>query len=535
MSLIYVKKTILPNGSSVERKEEFTQKEISFGRGADCHLRLESKLLSFNHGQFVFKGEHLYVKDLNSLGGIRVNNRLVLESELKSGDLLNIGAIQLTVAKENKHWILLETKEQKKKGYHSWATKGRLGIFDIRSAFPSIFRLSLLLSALGIVVLVVPLVSNWGKSFLVIGPMSSAHSFIEKDCKKCHQDSFGVIRDESCLSCHNVSEHVKNLQGHKDITDNCVNCHLEHSADEGLLPKDDRTCLSCHAKIEQVHPQSKIKNVSSLANHPEFALPERDNSIIKFNHSLHLQKNLKSVDGPVTLECQSCHQVDNKGQNVQPVTYQEKCAKCHALEFDGRFPGKLVPHQDTDRVFEYLLQQYAALALQGQKEKVGTVEIARNRPGEIKSNDLTSQSQKASLMTFSEVENIARSTEKNLITYRGCVLCHNFLKRDRGLEPDNEKSAYQIEKPKIPKVWFEQAIFKHTAHDILSCESCHKNARISKETGEILLPKLSDCTQCHNDQEKTLHNCVTCHSYHQQHPLDTVKKRHINELKSLLP
>lgn len=534
MSLIYVKRTILPNGSSIEHKVEFIQNEILFGRGADCHLRLDSKLLSLNHGQFIFKGEHLYVKDLNSLGGIRVNNQLVLESELQSGDQLHVGSIQLTIVRENKQWLLLETKEQKKKDHTSWTTRGRFGIFDIRSAFPSIFRMSLLLSTLAVVILAVPLVSKRGKSSFVVGQISSVHSFIEKDCLKCHQDSFSGIKNESCLSCHNVSEHVKNLplmKEHQDIAYNCVNCHREHSGDEGLLSKDDRICLNCHTSIKQILPKSEIKDVNSFANHPEFALPARDNSVIKLNHALHLQKNLKSTDGPVTLECKSCHLTENKGQNITPITYQENCAKCHALEFDQRFSGKQVPHQDTDRVFEYLLQQYAGLALHGQKEQLSSVSSERNRPGEGKSNDLTSESQKISPPSLAEVENTARSVEKNLITYRGCVLCHNISKRDGEVEPHSEKSAYQVEKPEIPKTWFKHATFNHGAHDILSCESCHKNTRTSKETADILLPKLSDCTQCHNDKEKTLNNCVTCHSYHQQLPLETIKKRGINELK----
>ena len=56
----------------------------------------------------------------------------------------------------------------------------------------------------------------------------------------------------------------------------------------------------------------------------------------------------KVKDG-AQLSCKLCHQPDERGQYLLPVSSPERCAACHPLDFDGRFPDAVVPH-DTPAI-----------------------------------------------------------------------------------------------------------------------------------------------------------------------------------------
>src|SRR5262249_51976453 len=64
------------------------------------------------------------------------------------------------------------------------------------------------------------------------------------------------------------------------------------------------------------------------------------------------------------------------------------------------------------------------------------------------------------------------------------------------------------------KHWLPHARFHHEAHRMLDCTACHKNARNSSLTSDLLLPHMSDCKQCHNRETGVRFDCATCHTYH---------------------
>jgi len=74
------------------------EEAVWLGRGAFCKVRISDHQLSRRHCQFTFEDGHLYVEDLASKNGTRVNDELINEKvELEDGDTITVGSNQLRV------------------------------------------------------------------------------------------------------------------------------------------------------------------------------------------------------------------------------------------------------------------------------------------------------------------------------------------------------------------------------------------------------------------------------------------------------
>jgi pSer/pThr/pTyr-binding forkhead associated (FHA) protein len=68
------------------------------GRQAECDIQLESSKVSRRHCFLAKAGGQLFIRDLESTNGIRVNGQRVEGSTLKHGDELMIGNIRFRVS-----------------------------------------------------------------------------------------------------------------------------------------------------------------------------------------------------------------------------------------------------------------------------------------------------------------------------------------------------------------------------------------------------------------------------------------------------
>ena len=234
------------------------------------------------------------------------------------------------------------------------------------------------------------------------GPVSTAHAMFEKDCRVCHgpgpaeggpltlaatsNRSYWLnVSDRACQTCHAGPRH----NSEEAFTPRCATCHVEHFGRARLGQIGDRHCTQCHAdlKIKDNRAPGYHKTIVNFGQHPEFAVtvregqgqPKRvrldqkaevrDTAQVKLNHAKHLKVNLKGIedlqkkpgvlgiakvkDG-AQLSCSFCHQPDERGQYLLPVSYPKHCAACHPLDFDGRFPDAVVPHDTPAIVHAYL-------------------------------------------------------------------------------------------------------------------------------------------------------------------------------------
>jgi hypothetical protein len=91
-----------------------------------------------------------------------------------------------------------------------------------------------------------------------------------------------------------------------------VDCHIEHIGTRQLLGTGDKTCVACHSDLKTKDVKlTVVTQIRSLASgHPEFSALRRGHSdpgAIKFNHKIHLRRDLKGPNGNVQMECGDCH------------------------------------------------------------------------------------------------------------------------------------------------------------------------------------------------------------------------------------
>jgi pSer/pThr/pTyr-binding forkhead associated (FHA) protein len=68
------------------------------GRGAGVNLPLDSTKVSKVHALIVQERAAIYIRDLASTNGVKVNDRPVRETELESGDVVHVGSLDLHCA-----------------------------------------------------------------------------------------------------------------------------------------------------------------------------------------------------------------------------------------------------------------------------------------------------------------------------------------------------------------------------------------------------------------------------------------------------
>lgn len=375
------------------------------------------------------------------------------------------------------------------------------------------------------------------------GPMSPAHAVLTNSCGSCHVASaafFGAkSNDHACLVCHDGPIHHSN----QAFTPACSSCHLEHRGRMRLAATPDETCTQCHANLRTgVGRPEFVRTITNFeTGHPEFAALRpgyADPGTIKLNHAIHLKANLAGPNGPVQLECEDCHQPKTATRPLRfgsstaaaaaqtastapvamlaaaetdppsrsaaraymaPASYAGHCAGCHTLLFDKRF-AEGVPH-DTPAVIDAFLvkkfQAYIAAHPAELRETVSTVALP-SKPLPVSPRVYTPQQWVDTRVAEAE----------QLLWAKTCKQCHSLAAGSGGQFP-------AVAKSNITERWFQHAAFDHDQHRLAGCEACHRRARSSQDTADILIPGIRTCQQCHHSgSDGAEARCFQCHVYH---------------------
>ncbi|MDB5338102.1 MAG: hypothetical protein JWN70_3721, partial [Planctomycetaceae bacterium] len=272
----------------------------------------------------------------------------------------------------------------------------------------------------------------------------------------------------------------------------------------------------------------------------------RDRGDIKFNHAAHLvTKGVKDKDGKtvdLSNNCQSCHVPDPSGRYMLPIQHEQHCAQCHPLLYDNQnYPGDVVPHALPEIVRGYMSQKYTLTVLDKKKELLVESQSPRPFPGQPDRNPLTAeQVQKIKkavtdgeqfarsfvvVDTIPEAEQLVEDKTRVVKSRGGCKLCHT-------VSDTAEDGTWTVNPPDIPNRWFPHSRFGHTAHRMLGCTECHHKVSASRDTADVLMPKMSDCRICHISENASPRkmqskgspahdlqsSCVLCHTYHRHTP-----------------
>ena len=347
------------------------------------------------------------------------------------------------------------------------------------------------------------------------GPISKAHQVFEQNCQSCHTEKFSSVKDEACLTCHDGPAHVDSVdQTYQAMTPGCATCHLEHEGNSALAFTGDALCVNCHGDLPQSFSATTIANpiVTGFdrGSHPDFPGSEyTDNRPLKFNHAAHSSGEPRKIrDVELPIPCSDCHRTDLNSPigDLLPVTFDANCVSCHEreLEFDVFVTlgsPRPAPHtRDVAQIREFIRQTYrAAIAAD---PSVVDRPLGRGFDPEPSAAAWLAKAQSAS---------------EAFLFDRKCVYCHELA------SPGPDGPAVRETAPIVGRFvsdqarnepWIENASFSDRAHRAVTCASCHTEAATSEATGDVLIPHLADCTDCHGSSGILQDTCAQCHLYH---------------------
>ena len=173
-----------------------------------------------------------------------------------------------------------------------------------------------------------------GQKVYSSGPLAASHAVFTQQCSLCHVARAGnfatQVSDEACLNCHDAPAHHAN----QSFTPACSSCHVEHKGPRLLSATSDSSCSQCHADLQtrdgQPHYVASIKKFAG--GHPEFSplrTGRRDPGKIKFNHYIHLQRQLMGPNNTrVEMSCDDCHRIMKGNEDGR----MRRALMCHARE-----------------------------------------------------------------------------------------------------------------------------------------------------------------------------------------------------------
>jgi hypothetical protein len=380
-----------------------------------------------------------------------------------------------------------------------------------------------------------------GGAVLSAGPMSNSHAVFGERCELCHvpvisqtkwTPSFGMRRhvpDSACLRCHVATPHHP-METTQNLS--CGSCHTEHVGAMHLAAVADSGCTQCHAKLRsRSGVLSVAASIRSFAgNHPDFrtlrtatAMDKSAATALVYNHAEHMKTGLKGPNGPITLQCSTCHIATlgsdgRQGDGMMPVLFERSCRSCHNLQFDAHIKTE-APHKSPAEVQAFVTRSIAEFA-QAHPEVVA--EEIRNWPLEPPLPGRAVMPPPQNLQEWI-VDSVMRADR--ILWREKCWLCHKSDAAASGIAltpAEMTLPVYQTVKP--PERWFSSAVFSHPAHASVECAECHTKALTSASEHDVLMPAIVTCRRCHDGRSSPQgpalasghaeSGCFLCHVYH---------------------
>lgn len=500
--------------------------EITIGRATDQSLHLKDRRVRLQHAKIAIQDGKAQITT-SALAGVMVNGKSRRETGLRAGDVIEIGSNILRVIDTPDgvdFAISFELSEHARSEHlaSAWSNPAAgVGGWSKR-------RLSWTFAA---AVLVFGFVVPWMgvPTFLLAGPLHSAHSTIGDDCEACHIAVFRRVPDSACMACHTVQRHATQPDFAVLGEVRCATCHLDHNEPPQLVNQHQALCAGCHTDLPG---QVELQEAGDfLDRHPDFkvdlslpyALPDgglewrlehvdlstsrgADRSNLKFDHMVHLEEGgIMTPGGNRVIECAECHTPEPGGARMQPITMDEHCSNCHALAFDPDDPARTVPHGDPEGVLQALIEYYSARLL-GDDPDASDRRV--RRPGQR----LTRADRDR---VAAEARTQAMEVAEDLFERRACVNCHEVTKVAGDL-------PWHVLPVQLSNYFFPHTKFSHASHDteVSSCDSCH-SASSSQVATDLLIPDIDTCRDCHgsgdgrrNAGSQIPSSCVMCHGFH---------------------
>src|SRR5262249_26993773 len=104
---------VVRNGDEVALVDLPPSGECLLGRSEEADVTIEDRRVSFRHARLTIAPNTLYVEDLGSHNGTRVNGQLLggSRAQIGIGDVIEVGPMQLVVAARAKKRPVIETSQ----------------------------------------------------------------------------------------------------------------------------------------------------------------------------------------------------------------------------------------------------------------------------------------------------------------------------------------------------------------------------------------------------------------------------------------
>ena len=546
-------------GQPVRNPRRVSGGTLTIGRGTQCQIQLPDPRVLLEHAKIFVLGNESVIEA--GTGRILVNGRAVNGQRLHPKDVIDVGPYRIEVeAPLPDVPLVLTVTPSAQLAAEAGAPASSLllrgpRISKRRLSYLGFFTALLLFLVMPIALDMLegrqlPSVvekhrSDWMPAVYVLsnqlmqswdpGPLAKAHQGTQKNCHACHQIPFVQVRDFGCIKCHSgIKEHVPkteltSAEGRKFAEQRCAECHRDHKG-VNMAPQAQELCADCHRDVHKVAEKALSGNVTDFASmHPEFRLslvepgkppavrrirmggkePIVERSNLKFNHALHLDPaGVRGVAGRKLLDCGSCHEPDDTGRLIAPVSMERHCKECHSLAFEPAVTDRQVPHGDEAAIRTMLQEFYARLMLGNIPDGVTPpADMPRMRPGAV----LTPEDRSRALAI---ADRKAAQVMRELYQTRGvCGTCHEVTRTEEAAG----KVRWEVAPIYLTRVWMPQARFTHAKHQSMSCSGCHSVDRSTKSS-DVAMPDLRSCRECHVGAQpvegKVTSDCATCHKFH---------------------
>lgn len=558
----------------LRRSQRASAPRIGLGRGTDNDVPLADIRVGLHIAALIPRDGGMAIERIGT-APLTVNGRDVEAAELKTGDEILLGPYRIEVLAPPEGCdgaIQIELVQPMGVALERLTTTARIGLERTGAskrlyAWTGFLVVAAICLAVPLVVFGGGMIGSWNKNAAGpamprvialawnLGESSNAHRFFAGDCATCHQGAFSRVSDNACLACHaTVGNHVAHgaslgTAGDKIATLRCLDCHTEHRGLQGSVVRTATLCLDCHRDFATIAPGGGLENVSGFpGGHPQFRAtlvadaaqgttvraelgttpPPVDHPGLKFAHAAHLVPGGFPALHYDQMVCADCHVAEPGGQGFQPITYKNQCARCHELSFDNvalPWPGATVPHGDDIGVIAAVWNYYAGLALQA-----GTASPAAAAPQAVERRGAGMPAPPAPGAPPADTRAwvTARSEAALRIVFddkRGCAYCHygtgpqDAFDTDAVLAnalPPKANPAPVVAAVSLRTRFLPQARFDHSRHRGLSCTDCHASPE-ALSSGEVLIPTIDTCVECHGTENARLRaqsTCISCHVFH---------------------
>ena len=554
-----------PTGKKVRLDRDVEVESLFVGRGPDNDLSLKGLTISLHQATFRMSEGRLYVEAASGQE-VNVNGLVTTGERIGPGDILKIGSWELRVLQPEADAqvdVALEYEETDR-------GEGERAALDERTTLgleAGIFaRRPLAWIGIGTILvgfLLVPLFWSPAQSPWNTGDVSRGHAYVENDCQKCHSGFFQAVKNEDCMTCHHdIGRHSPPEMAMAELDNaDCATCHLEHRGRQvDLADLGSGFCSDCHSDLGSKLAETTLRNASDFGeDHPPFQLALVTNPLeeavsvdvtddlvevsgLEFNHLRHVGKAVTGRgDTKQYLQCGACHEPDAGGLYMKPVVFEDHCQDCHRLDFDATAPPNFAPHGDPAVIRDRIRGFYATRVLNGDvKDAEAPRRLRLRRPGARLSSEEAELSRRW-------VEAKVERAERRFYERPGtCDLCHELAP---GEASDGGMGVAPVQ---IQDIWVPGSVFSHGSHAPFACVKCHPAAavfdpepdsalprpewsmkdsipyeliarepttRVSNEAGDILIPDMAVCRECHAGAnvwggEKVPSPCSMCHPFH---------------------